>query len=127
MTLVLRAKNVYIGTSPPSASSNIRVSIEKSSLSIPYELGEEAEIYGKIISVRKRNGEILKDIPAIDVKFLLKSANISQDSLYISEESWTKIRDYGILPEHSIIDVLLYYLIYEGKRVDIYPKRNVEL
>lgn len=126
MALLLKYKPIIYGLIiGDSRVSKFRISVGKNILSTPYELGEDAEVYGIIKKVYERDFAV-PNIPEIPVTFILKSANFALDSLYISKESWEKIRDYGILADKNEIIILITHAIKDGKKIEIYPNRDVQ-
>lgn len=125
MSLLLSNKQLYTGKVDDDSVVKVRITIKKSLLSVPYELGEGTEIEGKIDVVRDKLDYIIPNIPVIPINFILKELNSELDSLYIKKEFWPKLRDYGILPENNSVRVIITSIVSDGKKIEVYPNRNV--
>jgi hypothetical protein len=108
--------------------------VPKKHLSDPYNLKilETYEVEGEVLDVKKVYGELVgdevkvKELVGTLLKFILTPSIIgSYDYLYITEESWSILRDYGVLPGDFILKVKLIRIKIGEKVVDIYPKRDV--
>ena len=108
--------------------------VPKKYLFDPYNLKifETYEVEGEVLDVKKVYGELVgdevkvKELVGAPLKFILTPSVIgSYDYLYITEESWSILRDYGVLPGDFILKVKLTRIKIEEKVVDIYPKRDV--
>jgi len=132
MSLILSSAKLYTGRQAPTNAFPIRITIPKSSLSIPYELREGSKITGSIVQVYESLSlgglSQITDIPKLDVEFILTSAGSELDSLYITNDSWKHLRDYGILPDKNWICVdLQVATTTNNTKIEIYPKKNVTL
>jgi hypothetical protein len=130
MALILEMKYFYGGTQKTEGASQIRLSIPKSILSTSYEIKEGTIIKGEIMKIyEKEEFGGFRAVQGISlplkIELILISANIGTDSLYITKESWLKIRDFGFFAEKTLVDVKLESFLDSGKETPIYPKRNV--
>lgn len=129
MSLLLGFKNIYTGKLEVDGAVKVRLVLNKNSLSIPYELEEGTEVIGKIVGVYQKEDNLSRkiDVPQMIVKFILMDATSSSDSLYMEKDSWYRLRDYGILPDSSRIDILIEKVIVSGVEVEVFPKRIVKI
>lgn len=119
---------------PHAVHSGIYLSVPKKYLFDPYNLKvlETYEVEGEILDVRKIHGELvgdevkIKELVGTSLKFILFTNIIgSYDYLYITEDSWSIIRDYGVLPGDFILKVKLTHIKIGERVVEIYSKRDV--
>lgn len=130
MALTLGFKYLYAGSQKVEGASLMRITVEKSYLSVPYEIKPRTKISGEIITFYEKNmGGVTKisGMPPLKVDFILMPANVGTDSLYISEESWAVMRDYGLLPDKIVLDIILRTIHLGDEKIEIYPKRNVRV
>jgi hypothetical protein len=131
MALILENYDLYTGTLSIEGYSNIRVVLDAQSLRIPYEIKEKnTKVYGIIIKGYEKtnySNNPMINIPVIDAVFLLTPASLGSDSLYISKETWHKLREYGILPDKAYITIIISDIEINGTKVKVYSQRDVKL
>jgi len=113
----------------------IFIPLPKRFLSEPYNLesfkyyiveGEllDIEILEKSID-EKLIERVQNELKGKKLTFYLRVEFGKIDSLYLSEDSWKIIRDYGILPGNAKLKVKLTSIEIDGKKEEIYPKRDI--
>ena len=119
---------------PYGIHSGVYLLVPKKYLSDPYNLKtmETYEVEGEILDVRKIYGELvgeevkIKELVGKPLKFILSTNVIGNyDNLFIAEDSWSTLRDYGVLPGDFILKVKLTRIKIGEKLVEIYSKRDV--
>lgn len=116
-----------------SRAVRVFLRVPKRLLSEPYELGDGAAVSGEILEVKKwlsspteEEVSVFRELAGKSVEFALLTQILgTEDHLYLTRETWSLLRDYGILPEDYVLRVKLVKAEYEGKELDIYPKRSV--
>jgi hypothetical protein len=119
--------------SSPGKYVGIYLYIPKKYLSIPYNLKSSNyyDVEGEILDIKKSYGVLEKDeikireIIGKDINFVLYVGFGTYDSLYIAENSWPLLRDYGVLPEDYVLKVKLLRIKVDNNVIDIYPKRDM--
>lgn len=128
MVLIAEYRKLSLGTQKLAGATAIRITLPKTSLSIPYELKEKSVVHAEVIKVLEDGsfgGQKQIPISPFKLDFILVSANVAFDSLYIDEKSWPLLRDYGILPDRSSLSIRFTSFEKDGTLYEIYPKRDV--
>ncbi len=113
----------------PKNAVNIRISIPSKYLSEPYELPNDALIFGEILDVYDWLGNPVKDVDELvgsEITFILRRF-FNTDYLYLSRNSWLILRDYGILPNEYQIKVKITSAKFDEEEIKIYPKVDKEI
>lgn len=121
--------------------SSIHIYVDKKYLSQQYELTyflNEYWVYGNIIDVQRVYGSLSstekevfeKHVIGRNVKlFLVPGILIINDSLYFDNESWSILRDAGVVPdEYRVKMKLIKVEIKEAsgfRELDLYPYRDI--
>jgi len=131
MALIIETTKLYTGTLSIEGYSSLRIVINSETLRIPYEIkGNKVKVYGKITGCFENSfGSFtpISNIPVIESEFLLTPASLGLDSLYISKDSWYKLREYGILPEKFYLTIYITDIEIDGNKVKVYSQRNVKV
>lgn len=113
-------------------ATNIYIPLEKEYLSIPYELPNLSKIEAELLRIQSleplppEDIELIKRLQGIAFELiLLRIKRGKHDLLFITNNSWIMIRDYGILPKKFAIRIKIIRAIYNGESVDIFPLRDV--
>jgi hypothetical protein len=125
----------YIGSvSEPftGLATKIYLLVTKSNLGLAYELPSEAIITGELMAIRgpsmaPQEKTLVEELLGKEVEFIFWENRVGTlDYLFISKKSWPILRDYAILPGKGYeIKVKLKEASYEGKKVALFPKRDV--
>jgi|LJSS01.1.fsa_nt_gb hypothetical protein len=118
--------------SRPGKHVGIYLYIPQKYLSTPYnlKLSNYYDIEGEILDIKKFYGVLEKDEIKIrevigkNINFVLY-VGFFNDYLYITENSWPLLRDYGVLPEDYVLKVKLLRIKVDNNVIDIYPKRDI--
>ncbi len=132
MVLIINTVRLSAGSVLIEGYSNLRIVLNSESLRIPYEIKESrVKVYGKIVrcleSTEFGGLRAIPNIPEIESEFLLTSASLGLDSLYISKDTWHKLREYGILPEKAYLSIYITEVEINGKKVKVYSQRDVTI
>lgn len=129
--------HLFSGMRRPPGGSYFYFKVGNTYLSRVYEeLQDKTEIFGKILAIRELELNLVHasyekiNIPELEEKetnrFILM-INPDADWLYISQEDWHIIRDYGIIKGTYEIEVRIDYAVVGDKKIPIYPKKDVDL
>lgn len=126
MSLIIDMKTVYKGENAPAECSPVRITLEKKYLSLPYNLDSDDKIIGEVNGIYNRFGvPITTPGFKIAIMFKLFSANVTTDSLYITKDTWAVLRDYGVIPDDTMIGVKIIEVESHGVKTKIYPHRDI--
>ena len=124
MALILRSK-LYHEPLPEKIReeygvANFYLEVSKKYLSDYYLLSTGSKILGEIV---KTLNPTISELEKTEVKFVIFSQPLGTvDKLYFHMNSWMKIRDYGLLPDETIVIVRLI----KTDGTQIFPLRDVE-
>jgi len=109
--------------------------VHKEKLSYPYGIhpGKSALVVGEIIEIKPRFRELtdeerklFQSLKGRRLEFHLECLYIgSYDYLYLTENSWKYVRDFGILPDEYVLTIRLTKIKINGKEMAIYPYRDI--
>ena len=132
MPLLIEARLEELGVRKPekAAPTSLGFLAPPYVLSKPYSLAEGDELIGRIVELYElREGlpyvdEALKELWGADVRLVLRPL-LSGDYLFLSEETWEMLRDYGVVvPGRYVFKLEIYKAVREtGEEVEIYPRR----
>lgn len=112
--------------------SNQYFLLPKKYLSTPFGLTDWNLVSGIIQEIKtpmglsKQESNIIRELFGTEISLYLSPTFLGTDDFaYLSETSWTIIRDYGILPDLYYFTVNLKEIIKEEGNISIYPKRDV--
>ena len=107
--------------------------IEKKYLSFAYDVEQYSLLYANLIEILENNtyyslnpklSVYLDDLKTELLEFYLVRMKLGRDRLYISNKTWIRFRDFGILPGAKI-KIKISSAIKNGKIIDIYPRRDL--
>lgn len=113
-------------------STSFIILIPKKLLSIPYELKPGSMITGFFIGIKslmplsEKERKVLDELINTKIDLILQFEIVgSNDFFFFTNESWRKIRDYGIIPNEFFIKINITEATMDGESFKIYPKRDV--
>lgn len=130
MALIIKDETLNSWSKPPSTlviGGSIRV--KKNLLSIPYEISKISEVKAEIIEVFDSGYHSTSELKGKSLKlYFFKGPEYSnEDYIFISEESWGELRDYGVILGDSIISLKIKEVKIDSTWVEIYPKKDVSI
>ena len=112
--------------------SNQYFVVPKKYLSMPFKLTQWNKISGVILEINtqrdldQEDRYILNQLKDYSIILYLNIQFFgTNDLLYLSDESWNHIRDYGILPNEFYFTIFLREIQKDDESILIYPKRDV--
>jgi len=127
MALILTSP-LYYESLPEKTRKEYRVAsyyveVSKKYLSDYYLLDTGSRIHGKILKAHPRTSQI----EDTEVEFILfKQPLGSTDKLYFTESSWCSLRNYGLIPDETILKIKLTKVKHNYEIIELFPYRDVE-
>ena len=123
---------------PLPNASNIYITVDSKYLSVPFSIliFDSAVCYGEIIDISRvlkaKTPPELRELHGKRISMrIVPGVILGVDFLYFESESWSLLRDYGVIPNEYEITVKILQLekrVACGKveKYDVFPKREVK-
>jgi len=87
----------------------------------PYGIDKGDRLLGEIISVGETQYNLIGELKGESIDFIFDSP----DRIYISQDAYVKLREYGLVREGFWLEVKLVKAVVKGREVEIYTKRDI--
>lgn len=127
MPLILTDETMHSWSSSgiPEEAIGGYIFVNKNLLSIPYAVGSGTKIEASILKLTDSKSKNIPELESEKIIFIFVKGSGSRDFLFISNESWTILRDYGIILDGTYISIKIEKIIKGTEETLIYPKRDV--